>query len=222
MSRKPRIVVPEFPHHVTLRGNNGRRLFSYAKDYVRFIFLLSRALPRADCIINAVALMTNHVHLLLTPRDAGALSAFVKFVAQCYAQGRNAQRHLTGRLFDSRYHSTPVLTDEQLAITTAYIELNPVRAGIVERPGDYRWSTYRLHAARADSHWPRGLWTPSPWYESLSDHPLERAEHYERWVADVRARDLRPQEMTNEMRMELEQTLRATRRERRPNGTSAR
>src|SRR5947207_1436289 len=118
MPRRPRLVLPRVPHHVVLRGNNRRVLFSSKRDYEMFLFFLWRALERGGCGLHAATLMSNHVHLLLTPADADALSGFVKSVAQRYAQLRNVKRDSSGKLFEERFFSRPVLTERQVAVVT--------------------------------------------------------------------------------------------------------
>lgn len=182
MSRGPRIVHPGFPHHLVLRGNNRRRLFSYPRDYAQLIYLLGRALAADHCVLHALVIMINHIHLIVTPPTGPALATFVKRFAQRYAQDRNRRRAGSGRLFEQRFFSRPILTDEELAVVTAYVDLNPVRAGIVSHPSEYEWSTYGLHAKTATAI-PSGIWTPSPWFLSLGRDPEMRASRYRDFVA---------------------------------------
>lgn len=184
MSRTARAVSPGAPHHLILRGNNRRRLFSYPREYRLFLALLERAARQTGCKVHVLCLMSNHVHLLVTPPDRDLLSAFVKRVAQRYAQVRNGSRDASGKLFEERFKSEPVLSDRQLAIETAYIELNPVRAGIVRNAVDYPWSSARLHALRDSPCVSKTLWTPSSWYEALGDDELERAQRHSEWLAE--------------------------------------
>jgi putative transposase len=181
MPRRPREsqVVPHFPHHVTLRGNNRRRLFSYPGDYARFISFVVAALERCDCRLHALTLMANHVHLIVTPASAGALAAFVQRFAQAYAQWRNRRRDSSGKLFEERYWCRPLLTAEQVASATAYVDLNGWRAGIEHNPFAYRWSTGAIHAGEPGrAGVPPAAWTPSAWYVELGASPEERAAVY--------------------------------------------
>jgi putative transposase len=161
-----------------MRGNNRRILFT-RHDHEMFLFFVWHALQRTSCVLNAATLMRNHVHLLLTPGNEKDLSRFVKMVGQRYAQLRNQKRGASGKLYEERFFSKPVLNELQLAIVTAYIHANPVRAGIVDDALEYRWSTHALHAGDhlREERWTT-LWTPSPWYESLADTPWQRAERY--------------------------------------------
>jgi putative transposase len=222
MARRARIVLAEVPHHVILRGNNKRRLFSYPHEYNRFLYAIGRALRPAKCLLHALVLMTNHVHLIVTPMSATALGFFVKTFGQRYAQQRNARRHASGRLFEERYHSAPILSERQLAVTTAYVELNPVRAGMVEDPMDYQWSTYRLHAGHhTGSAVSPFLWTPSCWYQSLGRQWSDRGSLFVSWVAECRARDERPETIPRRVLEEIEREQARDRCER-PDRSSAR
>ena len=192
MPRSPRnlLVVPGNPHHLILRGNNRRRLFSYPREYRFFALRLGEGSCKFGVSVHACVLMTNHVHLVATPPDCTQLSQFVRFFAQSYAQFRNRSRNSTGKLFEQRYKSVPITTKEQLAVTTAYIELNPVRANICTEPAEYPWSTFRQHAGLEDGE-PlfTKFWRPSPWYISLAGDAGGRASVYRNWVAHYEARD---------------------------------
>jgi len=178
------------PHHVVLRGNNRRRLFSYPRDYDYFIRLMCEQVDRSEIEVNGCCLMQNHVHLLLTPREEVSLAAFIKRVAQRYAQYRNKRFSTTGKLFEQRYRSNPVKSERYLAVATAYIDLNPVRAHIVDDGASYRWSTLRLHAGmKCLVPNLEALWTPTSWYERLGRDPNERATAYRDWLSECRARD---------------------------------
>lgn len=176
-----------------LRGNNRRRLFSFNSDFRRFLVLLERALPKADASLQALCLMANHVHLVVTPRHAASLALLVQRTAQAYARYRNDARETSGKLFEERFFSRALVDDLQLAICTAYVELNPVRAGVVEAPEHYRWSTYRVHAGLEAKMWvPRAMLSVSPWYQGLAADETLRAQRYRDWVDSVRAEDRRP------------------------------
>lgn len=146
----------------------------------------------------------------------------MKSVAQRYAQGRNLARCQSGRLFEERYFSTPILTERQLAVTTAYVELNPVRAGMVDDASRHRWSTFALHAGRPEaSQVPSGLWTPSEWYLSLGPDRGSRAEAYTNWLRAVHDRDERPERLSPKAAAVFSAAAADPRRIERPDGTSA-
>jgi putative transposase len=188
-----RIVHVGLPHHLIVRGNNRRRLFSYFSDYRRFIWYVGRATLDCGCRLHALTLMSNHVHLIVTPTATLQLARFVKRFAQRYAQYRNSSRDASGKLFEQKYFSEPILDDNQLAVTTAYVELNAVRAGMVDDPFAYRWTTYSHHIGRGSpGEIPGAIWTPSEWYLGLGQSADVRAARYAAWVADCRARDTPP------------------------------
>src|SRR5690349_14055646 len=116
--RHPRIVVPAVPHHVYLRGNNRRRLFSSAADRQRMLGCLVKGVETSGCAVHQLTLMTNHVHLIVTPPLAKALSTLIHRTCQRYAQARNAARGASGKLFEERYHSKPILDERYLMTTT--------------------------------------------------------------------------------------------------------
>lgn len=183
-------VIPGHPHHLVLRGNNRRRLFSYQLEHTFFLRRMVNGSRELGVPVHTTVLMSNHVHLIVTPTDHHQLGRFVGSFAQPYAQFRNRRRGSSGKLFEERYRCIPIRSEEQMTITTAYIELNPVRAGLCSEPGDYRWSTYSLHAGHDGSD-PliSRLWTPSSWYLSLGCAPIDRSAAYRDWFEHYRARD---------------------------------
>lgn len=192
MPRIPRclVVIPDHPHHVILRGNNRRRLFSYPREQRFFLTRLLEGSHKHGVPVHSTVLMTNHVHLIATPAGHEQLARFVGSFAQTYAQFRNRRRGSSGKLFEERYKCIPIRTDEQMAITMAYVELNPVRAGICAEPSDYRWSTFPQHAGCEGTE-PlfEKLWSPSAWYASLGSDSSERAAVYGQWLDHYRALD---------------------------------
>lgn len=221
--RKPRSleVQPGLPHHLILRGNNKRRLFSYPPDYRRLLGFIGDALPQFGLLLHALVLMSNHLHALVTPHAVGDLARFVQSIAQRHAQYRNRVRGGTGKLFEQRYIAIPVTTDEYLATLTAYIELNPVRAGRADDPAGYPWSTYGLHAGTdGGAVWP-GLWTPTDWYLSLGATYEERARRYAQWVHEVDPRALPPEHLAQIDEIEARSNLSSSRPDWRPNGKRA-
>lgn len=182
---RARTVVPGIPLHVIVRGNNRRRLFSYASCFGRYLRDLGRAARKHGCAIHAVVLMTNHVHLVITVPSVEALSACMKATNQRYAVFRNRTRAGSGKVFEERFDAFVIDGEDGLARTTAYVELNPVRAGICEDPGDYRWSTYRLHCGEGDrSLVPAWLWTPSSWWLGLGEDDQARGAEHRAFVAE--------------------------------------
>jgi putative transposase len=178
MGRKPRVVVAGAPHHVYLRGNNRRVLFSSRADRILFLACLRRALDATKCQLHQLTLMTNHVHAIITPPDKKALSQLVKRTCQRYAQLRNAKRGGSGKLFEERYRNKVIVDEAQLRVTTLYNDANAFRAKAVREPFAHEWSTAPLHAATPGGRMLRSVWTPSSWYTRLGPTPSKRAEAY--------------------------------------------
>jgi putative transposase len=172
-------IIPDWPNHLVMRGNNRRRLFSYPRDYQRFLRYLEGANQKTGCITHALCLLPNHVHNTTTPPSVDAISACVKGYAQRYAQVRNLMKAASGKLFEQRFRSEPIADEAHLMNATMYIDANPIRAGLVNKAEDYPWSTYAFHAGISDrSSIPRSIWTPSDWYLSLGRSTRSRGKAY--------------------------------------------
>lgn len=182
MPRGPREVEIDWPYHLIIRGNNRRRLFSYPRDYERFLWLLRVARGKAPCPIHAVDLMSNHVHLIARPQAQTALAQLMKPTLQGYAQWRNRKRGATGKLFEQRFYSKKIENDRHFGCCQAYIETNPDRAGI--HLPEYRWSTLGLFTGRASPELRRrfDFVEPSSWYLELGATRERREEEYRSWV----------------------------------------
>jgi len=192
MPRVPRrlIVIPDHPHHLILRGNNRRRLFSYPREHRFFLKRLLWSSREHGVPVHTNVQMSNHVHLVVTPRDHQQLSRFVGSFAQTYAQYRNRRRGSSGKLFEERYKCIPITSETQMGITAAYIELNPVRARVCGDPEDYRWTTFHEHCgSRGPEPLYSEIWQPSSWYVSLGRDERVRATAYRDWFEHYRARD---------------------------------
>jgi len=192
MPRVPRqlVVIPGHPHHIILRGNNRRRLFSYPREHRFFLMSMLKSRQKYGVPVHATVQMSNHVHLVATPSDHQQLARFVGSFAQTYSQFRNRSRSSSGKLFEERYKCIPITSDEQMAITTAYIELNPVRAGICAEPGNYRWSTFPQHSGAAGGErLVAKVWSPSSWYLSLGRDARLRAAVFRDWFEHYRVLD---------------------------------
>jgi putative transposase len=147
MARKPRYYLAGFPCHVIQRGNNREPCFFADLDYVYYLDCLKDAASKYDCAVHAYVLMTNHVHLLMTPATPDGISRVMQSVGRRYVQYVNFSYKRTGTLWEGRHKASLIQTQTYLLSCYRYIELNPVRAGMVERPGDYPWSSYAAHAA---------------------------------------------------------------------------
>jgi putative transposase len=174
MPRRSRLLLQSVPLHVIQRGHDRCRCFFVDEDFEVYRQWLHEQATFAGCRIHAYVLMSNHVHLLVSVEDAGTLAGMMKGVAQQYAQYFNHRRDSSGAVWDGRYKSCLVQTERYLLVCQRYIELNPVRAGMVRFPGNYRWSSYRANAeGRRDV-----LLTPHSVYERLGANPLERRQAY--------------------------------------------
>lgn len=149
MPRSARIVVPDLPHHVIQRGNRGQTIFASDQDRQLYLRHLTAA-----CTLNSVSclawcLMSNHVHLILTPPSADALRATMASTHTRYAQWINRSQDLSGHLFQGRFHSY-AMDDAHLIAAARYVENNPVKAGLVENAEDWHWSSARSHTRKID------------------------------------------------------------------------
>jgi putative transposase len=174
MARLPRIVVPGQALHIIQRGNNRQPCFFADDDYRFYLDCLKDAAKRHGAQVHAYVLMTNHVHLLLTPEAEPTPSMLLQSVGRRYVRYVNHVYRRSGTLWEGRYKSTLIDSDRYLLICSRYIELNPVRAGMATHPGDYRWSSFRSNAAGAEEP----IMTPHPLYLALGDSPTARAMAY--------------------------------------------
>ncbi len=146
MARLPRYAVPGQPQHVILRGNNRAEIFCAEVDYRFYLDKLEQACAKHGCSVHAYVLMTNHVHLLITPQHEHSLGKAMQMLGRYYVQFYNYCYRRTGTLFEGRYKATLVDSESYLLTCMRYIELNPVRAGMVDGPADYQWSSYGANA----------------------------------------------------------------------------
>jgi REP element-mobilizing transposase RayT len=149
MARLGRYFLPEQPLHVIQRGNNRQAIFFDDDDYVRYRNWLAEAAAEYGCVVHAYVLMTNHAHLLATPREAGSLPRVMQSLGRRYVRHVNTLYRRTGTLWEGRYRAAPIDSERYFLTCCRYIELNPVRARMVRHPREYRWSSYRSHARGA-------------------------------------------------------------------------
>lgn len=145
MARTARVVLPDVPLHVIQRGNNKQPCFRGDGDCRRLLSILGEQAAKTGCAVHAYVLMSNHIHLLVTPPHAIAIGQMMKAVLQEYSQYFNWKHQRTGGLWEGRFRSSLVQREDYFLVCQRYIELNPVRAGMVEHPGDYKWSSYRCN-----------------------------------------------------------------------------
>ena len=146
MARQPRFVITGHPQHVIQRGNNREPIFCQDADYSFYLEKLAAACRKFECELYAYVLMTNHTHLLITPHTINGIGKVMQNLGRYYVQYVNYNYQRTGTLWEGRYKATVLDSEQYLLTCMRYIELNPVRAGMVSHPKDYRWSSYRLNA----------------------------------------------------------------------------
>ncbi len=174
MPRRARITLPNVPLHLIQRGNNRQACFFADEDYRFYLDWLAEYAEKTDCRVHAYVLMTNHVHLLLSPGHAGAAGALMKALGQRYVQYVNRIYRRSGTLWEGRFRSCPTQEETYLLACQRYIELNPVRAGMVEHPAEYPWSSYRANAqGEADA-----LLKPHRLYQALGRDAADRQAAY--------------------------------------------
>ena len=174
MARFQRLFVPGMPLHVVQRGADRQVCFFEPADFLWYLQQLQRHSRTQGCALHAYVLMTNHVHLLLSADSVLSVSRMMKGLGQEYAHYINWRRHRSGPLWDGRYKSCVVQDATYLLVCQRYIELNPVRAGMVQYPGNYKWSSYRCNAeGRIDP-----LIEPHPLYLDLGNSPGDRQQAY--------------------------------------------
>jgi len=149
MARLPRIVVPGHPHHVTQRGNRRSRVFFEEGDYALYLDLLSEAALKAKTEVWCYCLMPNHVHLVAVPADKDGLRDTFADAHRRYTGYINARLRATGHLWQGRFGSV-VMDEAHLFYAVRYVSLNPVRAKLVQRAQDWRWSSVAAHLAGKD------------------------------------------------------------------------
>lgn len=174
MPRRPRVSLPNVPHHIIQRGNNRQACFYDEQDYRFYLEWLQKYADEARCAIHAYVLMTNHVHLLLTPETAESAGKMMKRLGQRYVQYVNRTYRRSGTLWEGRFRSCLAQEEDYLFYCHRYIELNPVRACMVSHPAEYPWSSYRINAQGEQS----GLITPHHLYTSLGRDTLSRQTAY--------------------------------------------
>ena len=174
MPRPPRLILPGVAVHVIQRGNNRVACFRQDSDYLMYLAYLRQLSDKYACAIHAYCLMTNHVHLLVTPRAAGACTGLMRDLGQRYVQYFNRRHERTGTLWEGRFRSCIAESALYVLGCYRYIESNPVRAGMVDHPTGYLWSSYAVNSGmRSDP-----LVTAHPEYTALGSDPATRHAAY--------------------------------------------
>ena len=180
MPRQPRYFIPDIPQHVITRGVDKQAVFFQHGDYSLYMSALHKASTEHECDIHAYVLMVNHVHLLVTPRRDRSLPLMMQSMGRGYVQRLNALYRRTGTLWQGRYKACLIQDDKYFLTCQRYIELNPVRAGIVKFPAEYPYSSYAHHALGTEDP----LISQHPCYRSLHSDPESRREAYRSLFSD--------------------------------------
>lgn len=178
MPRRPRLELPGVPLHIIHRGVNRAAVFMDEDDFSRYRNLLNEALQAQEIALHAYVLMTNHVHLLLTPPAQGRLSIAMRELGQRYVPAFNRKHRRTGTLWEGRFKSCLVDSERYLLTVHRYIELNPIRAAMTALAEEYRWSS--VYASLGIL--PDPAISPHPAYLALATDPGQRAAHYRSWL----------------------------------------
>lgn len=174
MPRKPRLYAADVPCHIVQRGNNRHACFYGAEDYGLYMNTLLEALTKYEVKLHAFVLMTNHVHLLMTPSDHEGISLVMQYIGRRYVRNINAIYGRTGTLWEGRHKASLIDSEHYLLTCMRYIELNPVRAKMVVLPEEYKWSSYHANALGKEI---KGL-TPDQVYQVLDASPKARRKAY--------------------------------------------
>ena len=187
MPRRPRSIIPAVPLHITQRGVNRCVTFLDESDFATYLWALRAAASRAQCAVHAYVLMTNHVHLLVTPSDASGPATLMRALGAWYVRYFNDRYRRSGYLWEGRYRSQLITSGQYFFACSRYIERNPVRAGITDDPSAYIWSSFRCNAfGERDA-----ILTPHPLYAALgSDYAARSIAYRQLFGEEVTARDI--------------------------------
>ncbi|MES2955007.1 MAG: transposase [Pseudomonadota bacterium] len=178
MARLPRLSLPGYPQHIIQRGNNRQAIATSAADYQTLLALIDDNARKFAVAIHAYVLMGNHFHLLATPETAEALPQMMQAIGRRYVRYFNDSQDRSGTLWEGRYRSTVIQPDAYLLTCMAYMDLNPVRHGLVAQARDYPWSSHGHYAGlRVDR-----LVTPHPLFWTLGNTPFAREAAYAEMV----------------------------------------
>ncbi len=151
MARIARVVVPGMPHHITQRGNRRQQTFFADDDYQQYLALLSSSCQRSGVEIWAYCLMPNHVHFIAVPQEGDSLRVAIGEAHRRYTRMINFRQGWRGHLWQERFASF-VMDEQYLIAATRYIEINPVKSGLVREPEEYAWSSARAHIEKRDDN----------------------------------------------------------------------
>lgn len=179
MPRRSRVVAPRYPHHIVQRGHNRQAVFFTEDDRSSYLSTLCEFRDALGVQIHAYCLMTNHVHLIVNPgNDAANLSLLMKRLAGRHTRRLNRLNGRTGTSWEGRFKCSAIESDNYLLACARYVDLNPVRARIVERPEDYAWSSYRARTGLSNCPW----LDPDPCFVALASTIEQRQQRYREFV----------------------------------------
>lgn len=178
MPRKPRYFLPGIPVHAVQRGNNREAVFFEDEDYFEYLKILKKSADEQKCEVHAYVLMTNHIHLLLTPTGTDSVSGLFQAIGRHYVPYINKKYQRSGGLWEGRFKASMIDSSQYLLTCMRYIELNPLRAGMVCKPEQYRWSSYHFNALGISNP----IITPHDEYTGLVKAVEERLALYREMV----------------------------------------
>ncbi|MBS1170871.1 MAG: transposase [Burkholderiaceae bacterium] len=178
MARTARLVIPNMPHHIIQSGNDRQSIFRDDADYQAFLAWLRDAARQFRVALHAYVLLPNQVHFLATPVDETGLARMMQWIGRYYVPYFNLKYSRTGTLWQGRFRTSVIESEQYFLPCCRYIEMNPVREGLVAHPADYRWSSFAHHVGdRSDS-----MVTDHPLYWAMGNTPFEREAAYKAWI----------------------------------------
>ena len=175
MARLPRLCLPNIPQHIIQHGNNRQVCFGGEDDFAAYAHWLEEYAAKYQVAVHGWVFMTNHVHLLVTPQTPTGVSQMMQTLGRHYVRHFNYTYRRTGTLWEGRFKSCVVSAEQYFLTCLRYIELNPVRAGMVEQPADYRWSSYHANGLGRRIK----LWSPHEVYQRLGSTVKARTTAYQ-------------------------------------------
>ncbi len=175
MPRNLRLCPPDIPQHIIQRGNNRQLCFVTDEDFAAYAHWLQEGATRYDVMVHAWVFMTNHVHLLVTPKAENTTARMMQYLGRLYVRYFNHKYDRSGTLWEGRYHSSLIEAASYFLNCQRYIELNPVRAGMVREPAEYKWSSYQANGLGVRTK----LHTPHELYLQLGMTEAERIANYQ-------------------------------------------
>ncbi len=176
MARLPRLSIAGIPQHIVQRGNNRQVCFFEEQDYVVYLDKLKEYSDKHQVDVHSYVLMTNHVHILATAKEEKGISQLIQALGRYYVRYINQTYVRTGSLWEGRYKSAVIDSEKYFLTVSRYIELNPVRAMMVEHPSEYPWSSYQFNALDKKIQ----LIRPHSVYKALGKTKKERKEAYQK------------------------------------------